>query len=78
MDEKKNTDNKNEISQEEIDGLNIKQHESLLNDIINLVILIRNELNIAEKEAHSYNDEKLKNIKKKLNKVYDKIIHIRK
>jgi hypothetical protein len=78
MEEKKITENKNEISQEEIDNLNIKHHDSLFDDVKNLIILIRNELNIVEKESHNYNDEKIKNIKKKLNKVYDKIIHIRK
>jgi hypothetical protein len=78
MEEKKASENKNEISQEEIDSLNIKHHDSLLDDVRNLIILIRNELNIVDKEAHNYNDVKIKNIKKKLNKVYDKIIHIRK
>jgi hypothetical protein len=73
MDEKKK-----EISQDEIDKLGIKSDISIQEDIKNIIILIRNELNIVDKEVLGYDNEKAVGLKKNLNKILEKIINIRK
>lgn len=68
----------NYISQEELNKLNIKNDVSINTDVLNLIILIRNELNIVEKESKKYDENQLIQIKKTLNKTLNKIINIRK
>ncbi len=71
-------ENKKIVTQKEIDELNIDQNISLSNEITNKIILIRNELNIVEKDIEKYPDRKKVKIKRFLSKVIRKFINIRK
>ncbi|HBD94008.1 MAG: hypothetical protein A2015_04020 [Spirochaetes bacterium GWF1_31_7] len=68
----------NVISQEELNGFNFNEENSLDKDLKNIVILIRNELNTLESNVEYYNDKVKAKMKKKLNKVLNEIIDIRK
>jgi len=68
----------NVISQEELNGFNFNEENSLEKDLKNIVILIRNELNTLESNVEYYNDKVKVKMKKKLNKVLNEIIDIRK
>ena len=66
------------ITQKELDKLGLDQELSLSDRIKNKIILIRNELNIVEKDIDKYPDKKKLKIKKMLRKVIKKFINIRK
>lgn len=69
---------KKSISQKELDQLGVEQNTSIKEDIKNIIILFRNELNILEKEIEDYDNDLQKTIKKKLNSLLNYIISIRK
>lgn len=68
----------NGISQEELNNLNLTLKTDLDNDIKNIVILIRNELNVLENSISYYNEKRKKGVKRKLNKILNEVIDIRK
>ncbi|MBP7552383.1 MAG: hypothetical protein KA885_03075 [Spirochaetes bacterium] len=67
----------NIFSQEEINNLNIDENISLEQDIRNIIILAKNELNIIENKIDAYNQKNKEKIKKRLNQLLTKIISIR-
>ncbi|HOE99904.1 MAG TPA: hypothetical protein PK385_01900 [Spirochaetota bacterium] len=67
----------NIFSQEEINNLNIDENISLEQDIRNIIILAKNELNIIENKIDGYNQKNKEKIKKRLNQLLTKIISIR-
>ncbi len=67
-----------EISQEELNSLNIEVKNDVVQDVENLIILIRNELNILESSVGYYDEKKHKAVKRKLNKLLNGVIDIRK
>ncbi len=66
------------LSQDDIDKLEINETESVLKDIENIVILIRNELNMLVKQAIILNEKNRNKVKKKLNSILDEVIDTRK
>ena len=66
------------ITQKELDRLELDQELSISDIIKNKIILIRNELNIVEKDIEKYPDKQKLKIKKMLRKVIKKFINIRK
>lgn len=71
-------ENKKIITQKEIDDLNIDERISISDEIKNKIILIRNELNIVERDVEKYPDRKKIKIKRFLGRVIRKFINIRK
>ncbi|MBN2545115.1 MAG: hypothetical protein JXB50_04910 [Spirochaetes bacterium] len=69
---------KKQISQKEIDKLGINETTNISDDIKNIIILFRNELNTLDKELDKYPVDLHKKVKKKLNKLLKFIINIRK
>ncbi|MCH5150408.1 MAG: hypothetical protein J1G30_07055 [Spirochaetales bacterium] len=69
---------KNAISQEELNEMNIPGAIDPESDVCNGIILIRNELNVLEADVKYYDDKKKKSMKKKLDKILNEIIDIRK
>lgn len=67
----------NIFSQEEINNLNIDENISLEQDIRNIIILAKNELNIIENKIDAYSQKNKEKIKKRLNQLLTKIISIR-
>ncbi len=65
------------ITQDELNGLKIDDKIDSGTDIRNNIILIRNELNLLEKEQSKYQEKNKKKIIKKLNKILSEIINIR-
>ncbi len=66
------------FTQDDIDKLQLNDDASVIKDIENLVILIRNELNILEKQSAILNEKNQIKVKKKLNTILDEIIDTRK
>ena len=66
------------ITQKELDKLDLDQELSLSDRIKNKIILIRNELNIVEKDIEKYPHKQKLKIKRMLRKVIKKFINIRK
>ena len=69
---------KDTITQEELNEMNIPQAIDSTSDVCNGVILIRNELNVLESNVQYYDEKKKKAMKKKLDKILNEIIDIRK
>lgn len=69
---------KDTISQEELNEMNIPTAIDSGSDVCNGIILIRNELNVLESSVKYYDDRKKKTMKKKLDKILNEIIDIRK
>ncbi|MBQ2295282.1 MAG: hypothetical protein II258_07825 [Spirochaetales bacterium] len=69
---------KNTITQEELDKMNLHGVVDPTSDVCNGIILIRNELNVLESCIKYYDDRKKKTMKKKLDKILNEIIDIRK
>lgn len=69
---------KDTITQEELNEMNIPEAVDSTSDVCNGIILIRNELNILESNVKYYEDKKRKSMKKKLDKILNEIIDIRK
>lgn len=69
---------KDTITQEELNEMNIPEAVDSTSDVCNGIILIRNELNILESNVKYYEDKKRKTMKKKLDKILNEIIDIRK
>lgn len=69
---------KDTISQEELNEMNIPAAIDSGSDVCNGIILIRNELNVLESSVKYYDDRKKKTMKKKLDKILNEIIDIRK
>lgn len=65
------------ISQEELDKLGIVNKTTITEDIKNIIILFRNELNILERDIDKYDLHLQESIKKKLNNILQYIIKIR-
>ena len=68
----------NTITQEELNEMNIPEAIDSTSDVCNGIILIRNELNVRESNVKYYDDRKRKAMKKKLDKILNEIIDIRK
>ena len=68
----------NTITQEELNEMNIPEAIDSTRDVCNGIILIRNELNVLESNVKYYDDRKRKAMKKKLDKILNEIIDIRK
>jgi hypothetical protein len=68
---------KNDISQEELDILKVDTKTEIKDDIKNIIILFRNELNTLEKNIEEFPDDLQKKIKKKLNSLLEYIMNIR-
>lgn len=68
----------NDITQEELNSFNLNEGTSTEKDLQNQIILIRNELNTLESGMVYYVEKDKVKIKKKLNKVLNEIIDIRK
>ncbi len=70
--------NKNIVTQQELDKLDLDQELSLSDKIKNKIILIRNELNLVEKDIDKYPEKQKVKIKKLLRRVIKRFINIRK
>ena len=68
----------NTITQEELNEMNSPEAIDSTSDVCNGIILIRNELNVLESNVKYYDDRKRKAMKKKLDKILNEIIDIRK
>ena len=68
----------NILSQEEINSLKLDDLVDDKTHIINLIILIRNELNIIETDIDKIHESRHKKIIKKLNGLLDQVISLRK
>jgi len=68
---------KKEILQEEIDRLGVDGKTQANDDVKNIIILFRNELNVLTKEIDEFPEELQKKIRIKLNNLLDYIINIR-
>jgi hypothetical protein len=66
------------ITQEELDKLDLDQELSIEDNIKTKIVLIRNELNIVEKDIDKYPAKKKLKIKKLLRSLIKKFINIRK
>jgi hypothetical protein len=71
-------ENKKIVTQKEIDDLKIDERISISDEIRNKIILIRNEMNIVERDIEKYPDRKKIKIKRFLGRVIRKFINIRK
>jgi hypothetical protein len=69
---------KDTITQEELNEMNFPQAIDSTSDVCNGIILIRNELNVLESNVQYYDEKKKKAMKKKLDKILNEIIDIRK
>lgn len=69
---------KNIFTQEELNKLKINEDVKQYIDVQNLIILIRNELNTLEIQIPHYQEKLQTRISKKLNKILNEIIEIRK
>lgn len=75
MDEKKNDQI---VTDEELKQFQLGHPVDINVDISNLIILIRNELNIVDGKLDHYKPELKKKIKKNLNQILNAIVNIRK
>lgn len=66
------------LSQKEINNLKIDENTTIEQDIKNVIILCRNELNILDETLNKYQHKVKKSILKKLNKILTRIIKLRK
>jgi len=69
---------KKQISQKEIDKLGMNEITRTSDDIKNIIILFRNELNVLDKDLEKYPQDLQSRVKRKLNKLLKYIMHIRK
>ena len=65
------------LTQEEINNFKLNENITLQQDIKNIIILAKNELNTIENKVDTYNEKTLVRIKKKLNALLTKIISLR-
>ena len=65
------------ITQDELNDLKYENNVDSGTDVKNNIILIRNELNLLEKEIGKHQEKNKKKIIKKLNKILSEIINIR-
>ncbi len=69
---------KKQITQKEIDKLGMNEITRTSDDIKNIIILFRNELNVLDKDLEKYPQDLQSRVKRKLNKLLKYIMHIRK
>ena len=66
------------FTQDELNNLEVNETISLQQEVQNLAILAKNELEIIEKDALDYSDKDAKRIKKRLDSLLLKIVTLRK
>jgi len=69
---------KNVFTQEELNDLKLNEPVPVERDIKNLIVLIRNELNTLEDQIVDYPKNIQTKVVKRLNKVLNSIINVRK
>ncbi|OHD26431.1 MAG: hypothetical protein A2086_08175 [Spirochaetes bacterium GWD1_27_9] len=76
--EENNTKDKNFVTQEEVNSFLLNENIETSTEIQNIIILIRNELNTLENQIIKYPEPLKSKIVKRLNKIFNQIIDIRK